>query len=123
MATTSTQQLASRLQVLSSYKALLRTRRLFRDDPKLCNAITQKARQEFNKHRNESDPAKIKELLKEAADAEAILRKHVQQIEIVSKDKVRLIVRPELTRKDVVGDLPDFISGGGCGGAKARANK
>jgi len=62
---------------------------MFLQDPKLCNAITQKARQEFNKHKNETDQAKIQELLKEAADAEAILRKHVQQIEIVSKDRIR----------------------------------
>ena len=67
-------------QVLSCYRSLHRTRlKVFRDDSFALEAGKQRIRTEFLKHKNETDPAKIAELIQMAEGAEKVLRCNIVQ--------------------------------------------
>lgn len=69
-----------RSKVLSCYRSLHRTRlKVFRDDSFALEAGKQRIRTEFLKHKNETDPAKIAELIQMAEGAEKVLRCNIVQ--------------------------------------------
>ena len=68
------------LQVLSCYRSLHRTRlKVFKDDTLALEAGRQRIRNEFLKHKSETDPSKITELISMAESAEKFLRCNVVQ--------------------------------------------
>ena len=67
-------------QVLSCYRSLHKTRlKVFRDDSFALEAGKQRIKTEFLKHKNETDPTKIAELIQMAEGAEKVLRCNIVQ--------------------------------------------
>lgn len=66
--------------MLSCYRSLHRARlKVFKDDTRALEAGRQRIRNEFMKHKSETDPSKIAELISMAENAEAFLRCNVVQ--------------------------------------------
>lgn len=66
--------------MLSCYRSLHRTRlKVFKDDTLALEAGKDRIRNEFLKHRSETDPSKIVELISMAESAEKFLRHNVVQ--------------------------------------------
>ena len=66
--------------MLSCYRSLHRTRlKVFKDDILALEAGRQRIRNEFLKHKSETDPSKITELISMAESAEKFLRCNVVQ--------------------------------------------
>ena len=77
--------------MLSCYRSLHRTRlKVFRDDTFALEAGRQRIRTEFQKNKNETDPAKIAELIKMAEGAEQVLRCNIVQGVETDKGTFRL---------------------------------
>jgi len=69
-----------RSKVLSCYRSLHRTRlKVFKEDKHALEAGKQRIRNEFAKHKNETDPSKIAELIATAESAEKFLRCNIVQ--------------------------------------------
>ncbi|MEE6459719.1 hypothetical protein FKM82_000712 [Ascaphus truei] len=89
-----------RVKVLKLFKTLHRTRQhVFQNDDRALDAARQKINEEFKKHKSESSPAKISELLKIGADVEVLLRTTV--IQGVHTGPHRIELKP---RRDVLLD-------------------
>ena len=66
--------------MLSCYRSLHRTRlKVFKDDTLALEAGKERIRNEFLKHKNETDPSKISELISMAESADKFLRHNVVQ--------------------------------------------
>ncbi|KAJ7372625.1 hypothetical protein OS493_017896 [Desmophyllum pertusum] len=66
--------------VLSCYRSLHRTRiKVFKGDTLALEAGRQRIRNEFMKHKSETDPSKIAELISTAEGAEKFLRCNIVQ--------------------------------------------
>ena len=66
--------------MLSCYRSLHRTRlKVFKDDTLALEAGKERVRNEFLKHRSETAPSKIAELISKAESAEKFLRHNVVQ--------------------------------------------
>lgn len=66
--------------MLSCYRSLHRTRlKVFKDDILALEAGKERIRNEFLKHKSETDPSKIVELISMAESAEKFLRHNVVQ--------------------------------------------
>lgn len=77
--------------MLSCYRLLHRTRlKVFEGDLQALEAGKHRIRTEFAKHKNETDPSKIAELLAEAESAERFLRCNVVQGVQTNRGTVRL---------------------------------
>ncbi|ODN00965.1 Complex III assembly factor LYRM7 [Orchesella cincta] len=80
-----------RVQALSVFKQLLRTRQqVFRGDQNALQAARDKIKTEFLKHKAETDPGKIDELIKVAKESEELLRTKVIQAQEVKPHVFRI---------------------------------
>ena len=77
--------------MFSCYRSLHRTRlKVFEGDQHALEAGRQRIRSEFAKHKNETDPSKIAELIATAESAEKFLRCNVVQGERTDRGTFRL---------------------------------
>ncbi|XP_040271921.1 complex III assembly factor LYRM7 [Bufo bufo] len=85
--------MGARMKVLKLFKTLHRTRQhVFQNDSRALEAGRQKINEEFRKHKNESAPEKISELLKIGQDVELLLRTTV--IQGVHTDSKTIVLQP-----------------------------
>jgi len=82
---------SGRSQALSIFKQLLRTREeVFRGDQNALQVAREKIKTEFLKHKAESDPTKIDELIKVAKESEELLRTKIIQAQEVKPHVFRI---------------------------------
>ncbi|KAL7383566.1 hypothetical protein ABVT39_013588 [Epinephelus coioides] len=85
--------MGSRLKVLSTFKALHRTRMaVFKDDDRALTAARLKINEEFRKNKNETSEENINKMIKMGSDVEIVLRESVLQMEHIGDKK--LLLRP-----------------------------
>ncbi|XP_049456400.1 complex III assembly factor LYRM7 [Epinephelus fuscoguttatus] len=85
--------MGTRLKVLSTFKALHRTRMaVFKDDDRALTAARLKINEEFRKNKNETSEENINKMIKMGSDVEIVLRESVLQMEHVGDKK--LLLRP-----------------------------
>ncbi|XP_037639080.1 complex III assembly factor LYRM7 [Sebastes umbrosus] len=85
--------MGSRLKVLSTFKALHRTRMaVFKEDDRALTAARLKINEEFRKNKNETSEENIEKMIKMGSSVEAVLREATMQMEHVG-DKT-LLLRP-----------------------------
>ncbi|CAG8487656.1 7695_t:CDS:2 [Paraglomus brasilianum] len=73
-----------RQAVLHAYRNLLKTQKqTFRGDEQLIQVGRLKTREEFIKHKDETDISKIEEYIKNADDTAVFLKKNVVQAELI----------------------------------------
>ncbi|XP_076792943.1 complex III assembly factor LYRM7 isoform X2 [Arvicanthis niloticus] len=89
------------LQVLQLFKTLHRTRQqVFKNDKRALEARV-KINEEFKKHKNETSPEKIKEMVKIGSDVELLLRTSVIQGIHTDHDTLQLVPRKDLLTENV----------------------
>ncbi|KAI8503347.1 hypothetical protein Bbelb_191680 [Branchiostoma belcheri] len=108
-----------RSKVLASFRALHRARKdVFKGDTAALEAARQRINQEFEKHKTETDPSKIEELVKVAEDTAVYVRQMVVQAQmneagryalprIGSPSGLRLSGDPTRGRADIASADPD----------------
>ncbi|XP_033469356.1 complex III assembly factor LYRM7 [Epinephelus lanceolatus] len=85
--------MGTRLKVLSTFKALHRTRlAVFKDDDRALTAARLKINEEFRKNKNETSEENINKMIKMGSDVEIVLRESVLQMEHIGDKK--LLLRP-----------------------------
>ncbi|XP_039640128.1 complex III assembly factor LYRM7 isoform X1 [Perca fluviatilis] len=90
------------MQVLSTFKALHRTRiAVFKEDDRALKAARLKINEEFRKNKNETSDENIKKMIKMGSDVEAVLREGVLQMEHVGDKKLMLRPRESLLLENV----------------------
>ncbi|XP_031209317.1 complex III assembly factor LYRM7 isoform X3 [Mastomys coucha] len=90
------------LQVLQLFKTLHRTRQqVFRNDKRALEAARVKINEEFKKHKSETSPEKIKEMMKLGSDVELLLRTSVIQGIHTDRDTLQLVPRKDLLTENV----------------------
>ncbi|XP_026164343.1 complex III assembly factor LYRM7 [Mastacembelus armatus] len=95
-------KMESRLKVLSTFKALHRTRMaVFKDDNRALTAARLKINEEFRKNKNETSEENIKEMIKMGSNVERILRENVVQMEHVKENTLLLRPRESLLLENV----------------------
>nr|XP_038942762.1 complex III assembly factor LYRM7 isoform X1 [Rattus norvegicus] len=88
-------------KVLQLFKTLHRTRQqVFKNDKRALEARV-KINEEFKKHKNETSPEKIKEMLKIGSDVELLLRTSVIQGIHTDHDTLQLVPRKDLLTENV----------------------
>ncbi|KAI8500568.1 hypothetical protein Bbelb_213860 [Branchiostoma belcheri] len=75
--------MAAPMSVLASFRALHKARKdVFKGDTAALEAARQRINQEFEKHKTETDPSKIEELVKVAEDTAVYVRQMVVQAQM-----------------------------------------
>ncbi|XP_034362380.2 complex III assembly factor LYRM7 isoform X4 [Arvicanthis niloticus] len=88
-------------KVLQLFKTLHRTRQqVFKNDKRALEARV-KINEEFKKHKNETSPEKIKEMVKIGSDVELLLRTSVIQGIHTDHDTLQLVPRKDLLTENV----------------------
>ncbi|XP_042358568.1 complex III assembly factor LYRM7 [Plectropomus leopardus] len=94
--------MVTRLKVLSTFKALHRTRMaVFKEDGRALTAARLKINEEFKKNKNETSEENIKKMIKMGSDVEVVLREAVIQMEHVGDKKLLLRPRESLLLENV----------------------
>ncbi|KAM4600006.1 complex III assembly factor LYRM7 [Fundulus diaphanus] len=97
-----TDNMGTRLKVLSVFKRLHRTRiDVFRDDEKALAAARLKINEEFKKNKRETSDESIEKMIKMGSDVETFLREAVLQVEHVAENKLLLRPREGLLLENV----------------------
>lgn len=87
--------------MLSCYRSLHRTRlKVFKDDTLALEAGKERIRNEFLKHKNETDPSKISELISMAESADKFLRHNVVQGIQTDRSTFRLRITEDTELQD-----------------------
>ena len=87
--------------MLSCYRSLHRTRlKVFKDDTLALQAGKERIRNEFSKHKSETDPSKIAELISMAESAEKFLRHNVVQGVQTDESTFRLRITEDTELQD-----------------------
>ncbi|XP_059214786.1 complex III assembly factor LYRM7 [Centropristis striata] len=90
------------MQVLSTFKALHRTRMIvFKEDDRALTAARLKINEEFRKNKNETSDVNIKKMIKMGTDVEVVLRQGVIQMEHVGDKTLLLRPREDLLLENV----------------------
>lgn len=90
------------LTVLQLFKTLHRTRQqVFKNDRRALEAARAKINEEFKKHKSETSPEKIKEMMKIGSDVELLLRTSVIQGIHTDHDTLKLVPREDLLVENV----------------------
>ncbi|XP_019622569.1 PREDICTED: complex III assembly factor LYRM7-like [Branchiostoma belcheri] len=85
-----------RSKVLASFRALHRARKdVFKGDTAALEAARQRINQEFEKHKTETDPSKIEELVKVAEDTAVYVRQMVVQAQMNEAGRYELRIRKD----------------------------
>ncbi|XP_029306437.1 complex III assembly factor LYRM7 isoform X1 [Cottoperca gobio] len=94
--------MGTRLKILSTFKALHRTRMaVFKEDDRALTAARLQINEEYQKNKNETSEENIKKMMKMGSDVEAVLREGVLQMEHVGENKLLLRPRESLLLENV----------------------
>jgi complex III assembly factor LYRM7 len=90
----------SSLKILKLYKTLYKTREdVFANDTVTLNSSLARLRHEFRLNRNETDPTKIKQLIKTAKEVDNILKTSVHQVIKTDKEnRFKLVIKPYMIK-------------------------